>query len=177
MGNRLIANPFRAHVVEKPEEWKWSSCRAAAGIDAPPEFLTTEWLLSQFGNQKKRAEDRHRKFVIEGIAGESLWKELNGQIFLGDKEFIRRIKTAPAGLADEIPKSQKHADRLSLAELFGEAGGLSKAERDNRVYAAHTRYGYTFAQIGDYLNIHYATASRAVKRIFEERKRKYDCKT
>lgn len=28
------------------------------------------------------------------------------------------------------------------------------------------------AQIGDYLNIHYATASRAVKRIIEEREGK-----
>ena len=166
----VVLNPVRAHVTEKPEEWKWSSYRATAGVDTSPEFLTTEWLLSQFGDRKKRAEDRYKKFVIEGITGESPWKDLAGQIFLGDKEFIRQIKTTPSGSPGEIPKSQQHADRLSLAELFGEAGQLSKAERDSRIHTAHIRYGYTFAQIGDYLNIHYATASRAVKRIIEKRK-------
>jgi hypothetical protein len=129
-------------------------------------------IAAQFGERKKQAQARYRKFVIEGIAGESPWKDLNAQIFLGDKDFIRRIETAPAGRAGEMTKSRQHAHRLSLAELLGDAGGLSKAERDNRIHAAHIRYGYTFAQIGDYLNIHYATASRAVKRIIEERKRK-----
>ena len=60
---------------------------------------------------------------------------------------------------------------MERAELFGE-GQFSKAERDSRIHAAHIRYGYTFAQIGDYLNIHYATASRALKRIIEKRKGK-----
>ncbi len=77
---------------------------------------------------------------------------------------------APAGRLGEIPKSQKYADRLSLAEIFGEAEQLAKVERDSHIHTAHIRYGYRFAQIGDYLNIHYATASRAVKRIIEERK-------
>ena len=90
----VVLNPVRAHVAEKPEDWKWSSYQATAGLETAPEFLTTEWLLSQFGDRKKRAEDRYRKFVIEGFAGESPWKELNGQIYLGDKEFIRQIKTA-----------------------------------------------------------------------------------
>jgi putative transposase len=164
----VVLNPVRAHVTEKPEDWKWSSYQATAGLDTPPEFLTTEWLLSQFGDRKKRAEDRYRKFVIEGIAGGSPWKELNGQIYLGDKEFIRQIKTAPTSRPGEIPKSQYHADRLSLAELFGEVGQLAKAERDSRIHTAHIQYGYTFAQIGGHLNIHYATASRAVKRITKD---------
>jgi len=133
MGNRLIANPFRAHVVEKPEEWKWSSCRAAAGIDAPPEFLTTEWLLSQFGNQKKRAEDRRRKFVIEGIAGESLWKEQNSSA----KDSSLRLKETAASMR---PTS----------------GGVIPSRKSATISTS----------------IHYAPASRALKRIIEKRKGK-----
>jgi hypothetical protein len=58
-------------------------------------------IAAQFGERKKQAQARYRKFVIEGIAGESPWKDLNAQIFPGDKDFIRRIKTAPAGRAGE----------------------------------------------------------------------------
>ena len=35
---------------------------------------------------------------------------------------------------------------------------------DERIYLAHTRYGYTFREIGDFLGVHYSTVSKALKR-------------
>jgi putative transposase len=29
----VVLNPIRAHLTDKPEEWKWSSYRSTAGID------------------------------------------------------------------------------------------------------------------------------------------------
>ena len=39
-----------------------------------------------------------------------------------------------------------------------------KAE-DKTVYSAYVRYGYTMKDIPDHLGIHYATISRAIKRV------------
>jgi putative transposase len=35
----IVANPVRAGLCGRPEEWRWSSARAAAGLVPPPKFL------------------------------------------------------------------------------------------------------------------------------------------
>jgi len=74
----VVLNPVRAHAVDRPEDWKWSSYRATAGIDDALPLVTTEWLLAQFSDTRKRAFDLYRRFVVERIAGASPWKELCG---------------------------------------------------------------------------------------------------
>ena len=47
---RYIArNPVRAGLVERPEQWPWSSYRAIANLCPNPGFLTEDMILSQFG--------------------------------------------------------------------------------------------------------------------------------
>jgi REP-associated tyrosine transposase len=48
-------NPVRAGIVQKPEDYQWSSYRAMAGLDRAPAFLTTEWVLSQFATSRRLA--------------------------------------------------------------------------------------------------------------------------
>jgi len=45
----VVLNPVRAGMVKRPHEWRWSSYRATAGLCAGPRFLSTGWLLTQFG--------------------------------------------------------------------------------------------------------------------------------
>jgi REP element-mobilizing transposase RayT len=40
----IAANPVRAGLCERPEQWPWSSARAAAGVARAPSFLDSEWL-------------------------------------------------------------------------------------------------------------------------------------
>ena len=47
----VVLNPVRAGMCALPELWPWSSYRATVGSAAPPEWLQTAWLLSQFGGQ------------------------------------------------------------------------------------------------------------------------------
>ena len=69
--------------------WKWSSYRATAGLASVPEFLSTDWLLEQFGKNRRVAQKRYREFVRDGMAKQP-WDELKGQIYLGSDEFIER---------------------------------------------------------------------------------------
>jgi putative transposase len=171
---RYVAlNPVRAHMVDKPEDWIWGSYRATCGIINSPAFLTTDWILGQFSTIRDNAQKLYKLFVTEGTTKESPWKELKGQIFLGDKTFIEKAASRDSIRPKEVPRLQRYADRPLLPELFANTMH-DTAVRNKTIYAAHTTYGYTFKEIADHLHIHYATVSRATKDV--ERKM-YDCKT
>jgi len=40
----LLLNPVRAQLVHSPEEWRWSSCAAMAGLVPSPSWLDMDWL-------------------------------------------------------------------------------------------------------------------------------------
>jgi REP element-mobilizing transposase RayT/AraC-like DNA-binding protein len=168
----VVLNPIRAHMVEAPEDWKWSSYHGTAGIEPPPSFLTTDWVLGQFSRQKKRAHRLYRLFVREGINRQSPWNELTGQIFLGDTTFIAQVK--PYTREKEIPRSQRYATRPPMKELFPGKVFKDRSARDARIYDAHIHHTYTMKEIADHLGVHYATVSRAVKRVGDKM---HDCKT
>jgi len=50
-------------MVRSCKDWRWSSYEATAGLESAPSFLTTEWILSQFGQSPSFV---HRP-SIEGI--------------------------------------------------------------------------------------------------------------
>lgn len=159
----VVLNPVRAKIIEAPEDWKWSSYPATAGLKKVPDYLITDWLLQQFGRDRKTAQGQYKEFVREGIRKVSPWKELQGQILLGDEKFIEDFKDLLAGKEQikEIPRSQRHIGRPTLSELFKEK--QNKADRNKHIYAAHARFGYTLKEIADYLRIHYTTVSKAIQ--------------
>ena len=54
--NRYIAlNPIKAGMVKRIEAWKWSSYPAFTGAVERPTFLTTAWILGQFGKDERTA--------------------------------------------------------------------------------------------------------------------------
>lgn len=163
---RYVAlNPVRAHMIEKPEDFRWSSYRSTAGFDKAPPFLVVDWLLAQFSSNRKRAESLYREFVLKGITQEAPWRELKGQIFLGDSQFIRRIKTSLPHDLREIPRSQRFAERPPLSDLASRLTVPDKTARNKTMYEAHVRYGYTLKEIGDQAGVHYATVSRIIKKM------------
>jgi putative transposase len=164
----VVLNPVRAHMVERPEQWKWSSYRGTAGYSKDVYCLTTDWILAQFGNERKEAIKRYREFVHAGVTEESPLKKLKGQMFLGEDRFLEKLKGIIEGkeTLKEIPKVQRYITRPSLEKIFKD-----KRLEDRSAYRAHVTYGYTLRQIAEYLNVHYSTISRAVKRTEDEREK------
>jgi hypothetical protein len=163
----VVLNPVRVGLVQRPEEWPWSSYRATVGEGKGVSFLKVDWILSQFGQERSRALGRYRDFVLEGIKEVSPWGALRGQIFLGGEGFIEKFKgllRAKQG-TKEIPRPQRYVTRPLLRELFSEEGMRSKRLKDEMIFRAYSHYGYTLREIGEYLGVHYATVSRAVRRI------------
>lgn len=158
----VVLNPVRVKRTRKAETYPWSSYGAMAGLVPTPPYLTTDWLLSQFGRQRAVAQRKYQAFVAEGISQESLWKEVRGQVLLGSEQFIDRL--AP-GLRDkrflkEIPRRQRFATRPTLRHLFGARTGTDLAKRNDAIRRAHHDHGYSLTEIGQAVNLHYATISR-----------------
>ena len=103
---RYVAlNPVRAHMVERPEEYRWSSYRATAGYEAAPPWLTTEWALAPFGPDLTSQQCGYRQFVDEGAGIErSPFEDAVGQLFLGTTAWIERMRT----LVESEPRSREH---------------------------------------------------------------------
>jgi len=163
----VVLNPLRVGLIKKPEQWRWSSYRATIGLVKRPSFLTVDWVLSQFGGRKRVAMEKYRKFVMEGIDKESPWETLKGQIFWGTEEFIKNL----SGLLEEkekikeVPRVQRYVARPSLRELFKGKKAKERKAEDKTIYAVYVRYGYTMKEIAEHLGFHYATISRAIKRV------------
>ncbi|HJT21285.1 MAG TPA: transposase [Nitrospira sp.] len=156
----VVLNPVRANMVAHPRDWAWSSYRGTAGHLTGPVWLSTDWLLGQFGKRQREAQQRYRQFVAEGRDGPRPWDHLQGQIYLGSEEFVAQHQ--PDRVIREIPRRQTQAKRPSLPELFHRRG----AER-RLIYVAYRQYGYRLAQIAAHLGVHYATVSRRLKQAEE----------
>jgi putative transposase len=165
----VVLNPVRAGVVRHPREFPWSSYRATAGEDVPAHFLTTEWILSQFDGNLKRARAAYRRFVMEGL-GVSVWENVKGGILLGTEEFVTRMgpMLREAEPDFDIRRRERFADRPSLAEIFSEVSS-DRRLRNLGIYEAAFTYGYTLTAISKHLGLHPSTLSRIVKRVGENR--------
>ena len=160
----VVLNPLRAGVVGSPGRYKWSSYRATAGIVRSPSFLTTDWVLSEFGRIRRKAQDRYKEFVKEGIKKPSPWENLRGQILLGDDKFVVRLEPYLKDVQEvrEVPRVQRFANRPLLEELFRDIKGKSKSIRNKMIRKVHLSYGYTLVEIARVAGLHYTTVSRIV---------------
>jgi hypothetical protein len=151
--------------VKSAEEWRWSSYRAAAGLQASPSWLTTKPVLEHFGVDEERAALRFRQFVQAGVQAASPWSALRGQFFLGSEQFVERMRPALARFtaSSEIPRADRLAARPALASLFASVAVEDLTKRNAAIVEAHRVHGYTLAEIARHLGLHYSTVSRVAQ--------------
>jgi putative transposase len=156
----VVLNPVRARMVELPQEWFWSSYRAALGLEESPPWLETDWLLAQFGQRREEALPAYVAFVAAGVQAKSPLEEVRHQLFLGDDAFIARFADAKRREElSEVSRAQRRPMARSLA-AYAEA----HSRRDQAMAQAYRSGGYTMKEIADYFGVHYMTVSRAVRK-------------
>ena len=162
----VVLNPIRARVIERPEDWKWSSYRATAGMEQRHPCLKREWVLGQFGRTRTKPEKEYRQFVKWGIGKETIWNDVKGQSILGEDDFVdsladhlKRHKNVP-----EISKSQRFANRPALDKIFAEGILRDKRKRDKKMAEAVEKHGYTQRSIADHLGVHFTYVSSILRK-------------
>lgn len=157
----IVLNPVRARMVATAGDWAWSSYRATVGLAHRPPFLTTDWLLSSFGDQRDVATKAFERFVADGSGQPGAWGHLKNQIYLGSDEFVarmqRQIDTRQS--LDEIPVRQKRP----LAQPLGHYAERF-ASRDRAMAEAYRSGAYSMSEIAAHFGVGRMTVSRTVKR-------------
>jgi REP element-mobilizing transposase RayT len=112
----IVLNPLRARMVNRVQDWAWSSYRATAGQTSAPGWLDVHWVLGQFGGRQPRAA--YERFVAQGIGRASPWEELRGQIWLGGSAFLQRMaRLAHGKAAANVPRRQRQPARPTAATV------------------------------------------------------------
>jgi putative transposase len=113
----VVLNPVRAKMVERPEQYKWSSYRATAGLEKAPEWCDLDAVLQLFGGEWEPAQAGYRDFVLAKIGCEDrLWDKLTNQLYLGTEEWTktmrRRVESKPR--STDHPRSQRAVGRPKM---------------------------------------------------------------
>ncbi len=86
-----MLNPVKTGMVKKVDQWKWSSYLDTVGQASEPNWLSSDYLLSQFSVQRKTAIRKCQAFVQEGLKQEG-----RGQVFELGSTFLNITKYKPA---------------------------------------------------------------------------------
>jgi putative transposase len=118
---RYIAlNPVRAKMVERPEDYRWSSYRALAGLAAAPVWLDPSKTLASFGVDLLSQQRELRSFMEAGAGiTRAPWKDAVGQILIGSASWVERMRgVLEAKLrSTDHPAMQRYAARPQPAKL------------------------------------------------------------
>jgi REP element-mobilizing transposase RayT len=123
----VVLNPVRAKdMVDRPEDYRWSSYRATAGLEEAPEWLDLSSALSSFGAVSETTQASYRAFVAEKIAStENLWDRLINGIYLGTETWAKSMRR----VLQSKPRSREHPRKQR-------AVGRPKADQIIRVVSA-----------------------------------------
>lgn len=160
---RYIAlNPVAAGLVRRPEEWRWSSYRAIAGLDPCPSFLRLEPVWSAVNCADAAAGRlRYITYVSGGLAGE----ELQNALLIGGERLARQVTPLLVPHQENIDYTVAHrfATRPTLETLLRPA--RDRVELKLAVAEAFHKHAYTLAEIGAFLNLNPSTICRWVRSI------------
>jgi len=168
LNRHMVLNPVRTGLSSRPEAWRWSSYLPTIEKKSPPPFLFTQTILSRFSSKNRAlAIERYKAFITSESREKFTWRDLRFQVFLGSDYFIEKIRNMI--LVQKPYRRGKTPttggqNRVLLDEILG-YGWTSRKEKDALIHQAYIQYGYTLNEIADFLGVHAATVSRAVRRV------------
>ena len=162
-------NPVRAKMVESASDYRWSSYPFFIGKRKMPDWLTGDWLLSQFGKNLKEAKKNYKRFVdgVDPLSIENPGKSPKGGFILGSEAFIEWVKEQCLSLEAEDKekpqlKSLKPGIEIgqivsTVAESFGvepeqilAKGKKRNLARDVAIYFTKNLTSYYGKELGEH---------------------------
>lgn len=153
-------NPVRAGLVRGPEHWPWSSYRAHTARVRAPHWLDSAELHRRIAPRAPRREGPgcYAQFVSEG-RGVKLWDAaLVGQIYLGDKAFVKRMQARAETFhhSHEIPRAQRTSVERPIEWYF------RHHDRDSAIALAYVEGGHTQSALAQETGLSVSRVSRLV---------------
>ena len=171
-------NPVRAKMVRDPGGYRWSSHRAYLGEEALP-WLTTDWLLGQFGSSAGPARSRFAAFVAQArLKGHSdlFYGGKADPRVVGEEDFVDTVlpKKARTRKPPSLSVIVAHVCRsASMSEAAVKAPGKGRAAAHARAltgWLAMKSKAATLTRVAVFFDRELSTLSHAVSNL-EERSR------
>jgi len=174
-------NPVRAHVVQEPSDYQWSSFLDYMQVRKGWGWVYTQWLLGQVSTDERRARRNYRRFVGEGM-GKTLKDPLQnvvGSTVLGSEKFVKWVREKLIKKSQshrDVPALRELAEWPSLSSIVAEAekvfGKGTKNVRNAALYLSHCLSGCSLGEIGKYFGgIGPSAVSQHTRRFEEKLKR------
>lgn len=157
----IVLNPIRVKAVKNLNRYRWSSYRANAGEVKPASWLSTSWILANFG-RGAAAERKYTEFVMAGVGLPSPLTYVKSQVLLGSAAFVKKMQAKLLSKAN-INGVKKRIKRPGLATLFPVKIRKEKYLRNEVIKRAYQEYAYTMSEIADAAQIHFSTVSKVIK--------------
>jgi len=101
----VVLNPVRAKMVARPEDYRWSSYRSAAGLDVAEDWLDVTSIFDLFDDDPVIAMRQYQEFVLAKVENsEGLWDNVFSGIYLGTESWAKRMRT----IVESRPRSTDH---------------------------------------------------------------------
>jgi putative transposase len=89
----VVLNPVRAKMVSRPEDYRWSSYRSTAGLEAGDDWLDMRSILELFDNDPVSAQRQYQEFVLAKVeSADCLWDQTVNGMYLGSESWTKRMR-------------------------------------------------------------------------------------
>lgn len=181
-------NPVDARIVERPEDYKWSSYPAYIGERKPERWLYQQEVYGQL-HAKRLLKTKYQNYVNERGIDESLEEFYSRERLspiLGGEDFIEKIQ----GKLGEITNEASHLDKQALRptitrivavvsdfyriperEIYQTKKGRGARNRPRKLamYLAQSTGGYRLTEIAEAFGLkHYGGVSSAIHGVRQE---------
>ncbi len=115
----IHCNPFDAELIEKPEDYLWSSYRYYISKQKPPVWLFVQEVLGKLQTRKK-LRDKYKTYVELGVDEEiqKFYSKGNIMSCLGSEEFREWVYRQHITDEDAVTEQEKFAFRPAMDEII-----------------------------------------------------------
>ncbi len=166
-------NPVRAGMVERPEEYRWSSYQYYIDLRKKPQWLKTDFILDYFGKKVSTAQKRYREFVSAFVNKKygSPLEETVASTILGSIDFVDEIKDKYLDgkkVDRNLPALAELTTGPTIEEISNEVKVVMEEDtalsRKASLYLCHRYSRRTLKEIGSYFGIGESAVSQASHR-------------
>ena len=177
-------NPLRAGIIDKLNDYPWSSHKGYMSKAVKWEWLHKNYILDMFSKDKKLQIIAYKRFISSDETGEIIehYSKINMPSILGSEKFIKWVKDRfPKKVKDkEIPESKDLCPEVSDIKravcnyykiehtdlLKSRRGGVENEARDFAIYMLRVIRGERLITIGQKFNLNnYSSVSTAIEKI------------
>jgi REP element-mobilizing transposase RayT len=177
-------NPVRAGMVQRPDQWRWSSFSGYQRARCMLDWITYEDVLREFSRDALSARRAYGRFVAAGLRErlKSPFARARAGLLVGSETFVARVRKLLDDKPDspELPQLRKLRPRPSpeaiisvVCDHFGvdqsawtPGKRVDDASRSMAAYLARRRFGYAAGEIARALGYRsHGSVNTAVRRV------------